>query len=182
MPADALATLGASASSGMVLPPKPGIFRLQHQESYDVFRLDILYYKYQYLCFTRPGIIHISSRHLVSRLYSKITEVRSMVLTDDKISSLSVEYLTLVANIGAYTESRFMPVTVWTIPPLWRCLKSMTQWIGNKSFDILHKRAITSMIYVEIHNTVEKYVMGKRDLSLIWVLNMIVLARFGVVN
>ena len=28
MPADALATLGASASAGMVLTPKAGIFRL----------------------------------------------------------------------------------------------------------------------------------------------------------
>ena len=33
MPADALATLGASASAGMVLTPKGGIFCLQHQKS-----------------------------------------------------------------------------------------------------------------------------------------------------
>ena len=32
-PADELATLGASASAGMVLTPKPEIFRLQHQKS-----------------------------------------------------------------------------------------------------------------------------------------------------
>ena len=30
---DALATLGASASAGMVLNPQTGIFRLQHQKS-----------------------------------------------------------------------------------------------------------------------------------------------------
>ena len=33
MSADALATLGASASAGMVLTSKAAIFRLQHQES-----------------------------------------------------------------------------------------------------------------------------------------------------
>ena len=32
MPADTLATLGASASAGMVLTPKGRIFRLQHQK------------------------------------------------------------------------------------------------------------------------------------------------------
>ena len=34
MPADALATLGASASAGMVLTPKAGIFRLQYQKDW----------------------------------------------------------------------------------------------------------------------------------------------------
>ena len=33
MPADALATLGARASAGMVLTPKAEIFHLQHQKS-----------------------------------------------------------------------------------------------------------------------------------------------------
>ena len=33
MPADALATLGASASAGMVLTPEAGILCLQHQKS-----------------------------------------------------------------------------------------------------------------------------------------------------
>ena len=33
MPTDALATLGASASAGMALTPKAGIFRLQRQNS-----------------------------------------------------------------------------------------------------------------------------------------------------
>ena len=33
MPVDALATLGARASAGMVLTPKAGIFYLQHQKS-----------------------------------------------------------------------------------------------------------------------------------------------------
>ena len=33
MDADALETLGASASAGMVFIPKAGIFRLQHQKS-----------------------------------------------------------------------------------------------------------------------------------------------------
>ena len=33
MPVDALATLGARATAGMVLTPKVGIFYLQHQES-----------------------------------------------------------------------------------------------------------------------------------------------------
>ena len=33
MPADALASLGASASAGMVLTPKARIFHLQHQKS-----------------------------------------------------------------------------------------------------------------------------------------------------
>ena len=38
MPADALqlVTLGASASAGMVLTTKAGIFCLQHQQSYSV--------------------------------------------------------------------------------------------------------------------------------------------------
>ena len=35
MPADALATLGVSASAGMVLTLKAGIFRLQHQNNVD---------------------------------------------------------------------------------------------------------------------------------------------------
>ena len=39
MPADALATLGASASAGMVLTPKAGIFHLQHQKADDVLTL-----------------------------------------------------------------------------------------------------------------------------------------------
>ena len=33
MPADVLATLGASASAGMVLTPKAGIFCLQYPKS-----------------------------------------------------------------------------------------------------------------------------------------------------
>ena len=32
IPVDALATLGASVSEGMVLTPKAGIFHLQHQK------------------------------------------------------------------------------------------------------------------------------------------------------
>ena len=35
MPTDALATLGARASAGMVLNPKAPIFRRQHHKSYD---------------------------------------------------------------------------------------------------------------------------------------------------
>ena len=36
MAADALVTLEAGASAGMVLTPKAGIFRLQHQKSYHI--------------------------------------------------------------------------------------------------------------------------------------------------
>ena len=43
MAADALATLGAKASTGMVMTLKAWIFRLQHLKSYDLSSLLLLW-------------------------------------------------------------------------------------------------------------------------------------------